>query len=225
MKRHRNSNDHTTDLYNLYIANEENLFNACEDVWALIGWAMTCSVLHRKRWAVYKPFLELLIDTVEDDYTNRANASEDPVEVDLHGSLAVAMGFVPDMTGSAGYKRIVRAIFANGTEKSSKEWKPMFQFEISKKPRGEQGVGDYEQTEDALRKGKKDTKKDAKDLDSFLANGDSILVKINSGQGSLGLLVNNPSLYHNSDSLMTQLRQLVNDIHANPGKYVSVRIF
>jgi len=62
-------------------------------------------------------------------------------------------------------------------------------------------------------------------LDRFLANGDSILVKINGGQGSLGLLVNDPSLYHNSDSLMTQLRQLVNDIHANPGKYVSVRIF
>lgn len=62
-------------------------------------------------------------------------------------------------------------------------------------------------------------------LDTFLANGDSILLKINSGQGSLGLLVNDPGLYRNSDSLVTQLRQLVNDIHANPGKYVSVRLF
>jgi phospholipid/cholesterol/gamma-HCH transport system substrate-binding protein len=58
-----------------------------------------------------------------------------------------------------------------------------------------------------------------------LANGDSVLVKVNAGQGSLGLLVNNPSLYRNSDSLITQLRQLVSDIHANPGKYVSVRLF
>jgi phospholipid/cholesterol/gamma-HCH transport system substrate-binding protein len=62
-------------------------------------------------------------------------------------------------------------------------------------------------------------------LDTFLANGDSVLVKVNAGQGSLGLLVNNPSLYRNSDSLITQLRQLVSDIHANPGKYVSVRLF
>jgi phospholipid/cholesterol/gamma-HCH transport system substrate-binding protein len=62
-------------------------------------------------------------------------------------------------------------------------------------------------------------------LDTFLANGDSILLKINAGQGSLGLLVNDPGLYHNSDSLVTQLRQLVNDIHTNPGKYVSVRLF
>lgn len=62
-------------------------------------------------------------------------------------------------------------------------------------------------------------------LDTFLANGDSVLLKINSGQGSLGLLVNDPSLYRNSDSLLTQLRELVTDIRANPKKYVSVRIF
>ena len=57
------------------------------------------------------------------------------------------------------------------------------------------------------------------------SNGDSILSKINSGQGSLGLLVNDPGLYRNGDSLVTQLRQLVSDIHVNPGKYVSVRLF
>ena len=62
-------------------------------------------------------------------------------------------------------------------------------------------------------------------LDAFLTNGDSVLMKINSGQGSLGLLVNNPSLYRNSDSLITQFRQLLSDIHAHPGKYVSVRLF
>ena len=62
-------------------------------------------------------------------------------------------------------------------------------------------------------------------LDTFLANGDSVLVKINQGRGSLGLLVNDPSLYHNSDSLLTQLRSLVADVKKNPGKYISVRIF
>ena len=62
-------------------------------------------------------------------------------------------------------------------------------------------------------------------LDAFLTNGDSVLLKINSGQGSLGLLVNDPSLYRNSDSLVTQLRHLLTDLQANPGKYVSVRLF
>lgn len=62
-------------------------------------------------------------------------------------------------------------------------------------------------------------------LDSFLTNGDSVLVKLNTGQGSLGLLLNDPSLYRNGDSLLTQLRGLVTEVRANPKKFVSVRIF
>lgn len=62
-------------------------------------------------------------------------------------------------------------------------------------------------------------------LDSFLMNGDSVLTKLNSGQGSLGLLLNDPSLYRNSDSLLTQLRGLVTEVRTNPKKFVSVRIF
>ena len=62
-------------------------------------------------------------------------------------------------------------------------------------------------------------------LDAFLASGDSVLVKINSGQGSLGLLVNDPGMYRRTDSLVVQLRALLADIQANPKKYVSVRLF
>ena len=62
-------------------------------------------------------------------------------------------------------------------------------------------------------------------LDSFLSNGDSVLMKLNTGQGSLGLLLNDPSLYRHSDSLLTQLRGLVTDVRANPGKFVSVKLF
>ena len=62
-------------------------------------------------------------------------------------------------------------------------------------------------------------------LDNVLANGDSVLAKINSGRGSLGLFINNPSLYQNSDSMMIVLRSLLADIQANPKKYVSVKIF
>jgi phospholipid/cholesterol/gamma-HCH transport system substrate-binding protein len=62
-------------------------------------------------------------------------------------------------------------------------------------------------------------------LDSFLTNGDAVLAKINSGQGTIGRLVNDSSVYVGSDSLLTELRQLVADVRANPKKYVSVRIF
>ena len=62
-------------------------------------------------------------------------------------------------------------------------------------------------------------------LENVLNNTDSVMAKINSGRGSLGLFLNNPSLYQNSDSMMIQLRTLLADIQANPKKYVSVKIF
>jgi phospholipid/cholesterol/gamma-HCH transport system substrate-binding protein len=62
-------------------------------------------------------------------------------------------------------------------------------------------------------------------LDAMLTRGDSVLGKINAGQGSLGLMVNDPSLYRHTDSLLVQLRALVADIQANPKRYVSVRLF
>lgn len=62
-------------------------------------------------------------------------------------------------------------------------------------------------------------------LDRFLVSGDSVLTKINSGQGTLGLLVNDSSLYFGSDSLVRDFRALMMDIRANPKRYLSVRLF
>ena len=62
-------------------------------------------------------------------------------------------------------------------------------------------------------------------LDTFLATGDSVLSKINAGQGSLGLFVNDPSMYRRSDSLLVQLRSLIADVQANPKRYLSVKLF
>ena len=62
-------------------------------------------------------------------------------------------------------------------------------------------------------------------LDTLLAHGDSVLMKVNRGQGSLGLFVNDPSMYRQTDSLVTQLRDLIADIRTNPKRYLSIRLF
>ena len=62
-------------------------------------------------------------------------------------------------------------------------------------------------------------------LESVLTTTDSVMLKINSGQGSVGLLVNDPKLYRNSDSLVIELRALVADFKANPRKYVNLKVF
>jgi phospholipid/cholesterol/gamma-HCH transport system substrate-binding protein len=61
--------------------------------------------------------------------------------------------------------------------------------------------------------------------ESFLATGDSVLAKMNRGEGTLGLLLNDPSLYHRADSVLLELRALSADLRANPKRYLSVRLF
>lgn len=62
-------------------------------------------------------------------------------------------------------------------------------------------------------------------LESVLATSDSIVQKVNRGEGSLGLMLNDPSLYQNSDSVMIQLKALLADIQKNPRRYINLRIF
>ncbi len=56
-----------------------------------------------------------------------------------------------------------------------------------------------------------------------------ILTKINEGQGSLGLLVNDPSLYRNLDSLSHNLNKTVEKLNENPKYYLKhlrlIRVF
>lgn len=62
-------------------------------------------------------------------------------------------------------------------------------------------------------------------LSSAVARADSVFAKANSQHGTIGLLVNNPALYQQSDSLVRELRALVADIKRNPKRYISLRVF
>jgi phospholipid/cholesterol/gamma-HCH transport system substrate-binding protein len=62
-------------------------------------------------------------------------------------------------------------------------------------------------------------------LDAVLVASESIATRINTGQGSLGLMINDPGFYRNSDSLVMELRALVADVKKNPRRYINLRIF
>lgn len=62
-------------------------------------------------------------------------------------------------------------------------------------------------------------------LDRFLLHGDSVLARVNAGQGTIGRLLTDSSLYVGSDSLVTELRKLVTEIRANPKKFFNVSVF
>lgn len=53
----------------------------------------------------------------------------------------------------------------------------------------------------------------------------TVVNKINSGQGSIGLLINDKKLYDNLNSSAANLDKLMIDLKANPKRYVSFSIF
>lgn len=62
-------------------------------------------------------------------------------------------------------------------------------------------------------------------LRGVIAKSDSVMGKVNRGEGSLGLLINDRSLYRNSDSLLIDLRALIQDFRKDPKRYFALRVF
>lgn len=60
---------------------------------------------------------------------------------------------------------------------------------------------------------------------SVLARADTALARVTAGDGTMGLLLRDPSLYRNADSLLLELRGLAADVKANPRKYVNLKVF
>ena len=66
-------------------------------------------------------------------------------------------------------------------------------------------------------------------LGALTANLDTTLQAVNSPDGTLGLLLNDPSLYYNANAAAASLQQLLQDLQNDPGRYVKdldlVRVF
>lgn len=62
-------------------------------------------------------------------------------------------------------------------------------------------------------------------LDSLRGVLQSVSNKVDRGEGSLGKLVNDPKLYDDAKSSVAALKSLIEDIKANPKKYINMKIF
>lgn len=58
------------------------------------------------------------------------------------------------------------------------------------------------------------------DLEQTNNQINTMLTKLNNGKGSLGKLMNDPSLYNNMDSLSVNLNKLIKNINEDPGRYL-----
>jgi phospholipid/cholesterol/gamma-HCH transport system substrate-binding protein len=62
-------------------------------------------------------------------------------------------------------------------------------------------------------------------VNNVLAQVDAITAKINNGEGSIGLLVNDNKLYENLNKSAAQLNALIEDMKLNPYRYVNFSVF
>ena len=62
-------------------------------------------------------------------------------------------------------------------------------------------------------------------LESAVDNLNSTLKKVNSRDGTLGLLMNDPKLYQNLNSTTNSLNVLLQDIRLHPKRYINVSVF
>ena len=70
-----------------------------------------------------------------------------------------------------------------------------------------------------------DIKRITTDLENTVANLEDMSVKLNSGEGTIGKLINNPSVYNNLEQATRQLDELIQDVKLNPKRYVHFSIF
>ena len=80
-------------------------------------------------------------------------------------------------------------------------------------------IKNFESISDSLAKSQ--IRSTVNNLDASLKKFDDVITKINNGEGSIGLLVNDKELYNNLSSASSQLDQLLADMKKRPKRYVS----
>ena len=62
-------------------------------------------------------------------------------------------------------------------------------------------------------------------MTNVVTRADSLLDRIDAGQGTAGRMLNDQSLYERLDKLVVDMQHLLEDIRANPRKYFNLKIF
>lgn len=84
-------------------------------------------------------------------------------------------------------------------------------------------ISNFSQISDTLAKA--DLAQTIVNANAALADVEKITEKINSGEGSLGMLINDPELYDRLKSASDNLDMLMEDIRVNPNRYIHFSVF
>ncbi|PLN79923.1 hypothetical protein BDW42DRAFT_194787 [Aspergillus taichungensis] len=140
---------------NLELAQSAALWSRAEDFWHVVGWAFNCSVLHRERWDCWRVWLEFMCEVLEDDWRERTRLAEVAAmqnnndapngtakrrlrnktdNQDQHAAVlrdSLICRYITDPSAGFGRnRRILRAVFADGSSSAVNEFRQVFHNEL-----------------------------------------------------------------------------------------------
>lgn len=110
-----------------------------EDIWQVVGWAFNCSVLHQKRWARWRLWIEYMLDLFEEDWKVREleldqdMESDEEAADDLREKSMIVRSLSAEGITTGRERKIVRAIFADGSAKSAAEFPEIWKNETKER--------------------------------------------------------------------------------------------
>lgn len=151
------SGEKKVNIGKLDVANEASLWSRAEDFWHVVGWAFNCSVLHPGRWEYWQIWLQFMCGILEDDWEEREHEYKDAQKMrETEQQHSPAVGDAPHKNRDENQKaddlkifresmiyqyigadathgrnrRIIRSIFADGSNPSVNEFRQVFEKEL-----------------------------------------------------------------------------------------------
>jgi len=109
-------------------ATDKSLFSQAEDIWQIIGWAFNCSARWDTRWQRWKLWLDLLLDVLEDDWDEHGELVRKTGSDQNYGKSLIML-YLRGAGGRTERRRIMRAVLADGSEKSLQAFPEVFKNE------------------------------------------------------------------------------------------------
>ena len=133
---------------NLDLAQTSSVWSRANDFWHAVGWAFNCSVLHPKRWDRWQVWLEFMCEAIEADWNERRKRARDWAEDanivtparTRERILKESLIYRYVKGGGFGYatdRRIIRAIFADGSPNAVNTFGEVFRNELKEPKRKE----------------------------------------------------------------------------------------
>ncbi|CAJ2510250.1 Uu.00g061500.m01.CDS01 [Anthostomella pinea] len=98
---------------------EASVWKRGQDFFTVVGWVFNCSVLYPNRWRYWKPWLEFMLDVLDKDLEERYELDSQSGRDDMPElGQSILASYVSQCSGrtAGGIKRIMKAIFADGSK-------------------------------------------------------------------------------------------------------------